>query len=606
MKRTVIVLSVFTLAGAAVSPGPTPSPSAKAVLASVRQATGGAAWDQFVQCDSTGTIAFQEIEGKSGSFHYVEDLKSGAHALRVEILERGVNQATGVNAEGAWKREDDGDIQLHPGSDPWDVDELYLASHSYWRPDFDGATVTTLQPRKEGGATYDRLEFRVQRGRGFILWVKRSTHLIDRIVYQEAGKDSPDSVTYWSDYRRVDGVLLPFLERSGKAGEEHTVTLTQRTLLKQADPTALAIPFRHDYSMPESGMVTVPTEDGIIVRGMVNGKGPYAILFDTGSINLLTSTFVQKMGLVVDGKAYKIAATGGVVDAQAVHIDSLQIGGLTLRDQTFYVIPGPWDEKNPPIGTIGYEALRRLAVKFDYEHGNLTLYDAPKFRYTGQGVKLPLVLDGKCLEVRGSIDGASGLFTLDTGNQVAFRLEPGFVKEHDLILRLAARYHGFSGRDIAGPLPETYYARVKTLRLGDTEVHNVIAHLATGDSLAVPYVGNIGHSILRQFHVTFDVMRGALYLEKNALWGQPGVFNRAGMVIDPADGGEQVMTIFPESPAAVAGLKVGDILTEIDGRAPSDDPNEPAFLQPVGTTVHLTVKRGDAALKIEVQLKEVL
>ena len=87
-------------------------------------------------------------------------------------------------------------------------------------------------------------------------------------------------------------------------------------------------------------------------------------------------------------------------------------------------------------------------------------------------------------------------------------------------------------------------------------------------------------------------MRGSLHLEKNAHWDQRGIFNRAGIVIDPTEEGQKVMTILPNSPGEAAGLSVGDQLTQIDGHPPADDTEEPAFLQAVGTVVHPPVKRG--------------
>jgi hypothetical protein len=385
--------------------------------------------------------------------------------------------------------------------------------------------------------------------------------------------------------------------------------------LKQLDAANFAIPFRKDFQMPASGKVTVPTEGGVIVHATVNGKGPYRVLFDTGSVNLLSAEFAKKMGLRLDGNTRKFGTAGGPVDAQTTHVDTLQIGDLVLYDQTFYVIEKPWEGSDDPFGAIGYELMRRLAVNIDYQHAQLTFYDAPKFSYSGHGYKLPLVLDGQSIEVNASVDGASGLFTLDTGNQVAFWLEPGFVKNNNLVERLAARYRGFSGEGYGGPTPEAYYARVKTLQLGeDTEVDNVIAYLYTGDPAPGENAGNIGRSILRQFNITIDVMRGDLYLEKNDAWGKPAIFNRAGIVIDPTDQGQKIMTVLPGGSGEAAGLKVGDLITGIgkpgnggqEPPPPGDDPDEPAFLQPVGTVVHLTIKRGDAVQRIDVKLRDVL
>ncbi|MGB8849374.1 MAG: hypothetical protein WCC76_06630, partial [Candidatus Acidiferrales bacterium] len=86
MRRLGILLSLCMLAGTIdAARAQTAVPSAAEILASVRQATGGAAWDKFSECDSVGTIAFQEIQGQAGSFHYFENLKTGARVLRVEV-----------------------------------------------------------------------------------------------------------------------------------------------------------------------------------------------------------------------------------------------------------------------------------------------------------------------------------------------------------------------------------------------------------------------------------------------------------------------------------------------------------------------------------------
>jgi len=107
LRRLVVLLSFCTLATTPDSLlAQTPAPTAAEVISSVRQATGGSTWDQFAECDSSGTIAFQEIQGKSGTYHYSENLLTGASVLRVELPERGVNQAVGIDPDGSWRQED--------------------------------------------------------------------------------------------------------------------------------------------------------------------------------------------------------------------------------------------------------------------------------------------------------------------------------------------------------------------------------------------------------------------------------------------------------------------------------------------------------------------
>ncbi|MCG3179885.1 MAG: hypothetical protein BIFFINMI_02235 [Phycisphaerae bacterium] len=70
--------------------------------------------------------------------------------------------------------------------------------------------------------------------------------------------------------------------------------------------------------------------------------------------------------------------------------------------------------------------------------------------------------------------------------------------------------------------------------------------------------------------------------------------------------GVVVEQVLPDSPAAEAGLKPRDLITEIDGQAVSDpaDLGEIILARKPGTEVTLTVKRGDKTDKVKVTLAE--
>jgi predicted aspartyl protease len=569
--------------------------SAQEILAGVRLATGGDKWNRFSECESTGEFKFA---GYTGTYRAVANLRTGENVWRVQIPDTGVNQASGTEITQSWKQDDAGDIQLQVNEDPSHVDELYLTSHGYWRPNFGGAKVKVLEPASEQGQSWDRLQFQVPGGHGFTLWINRRTHLIER--------SDQESMRYLGDYRRVQGVLFPFSIRRISGEQEQMIILTRLTLRKKIEKEGFAIPFRKDYAMPQPGSVTVPAEDGMVFQATINGEGPFKLMLDTGSPNLITAGFARRLGLPLVPNSKKLSTSGGTLDLGTTQIESLAVGGLTLRNQPFLVIDSPWDESDPLVGVVGYEFLRRFAVKVDYEHKLLTVYDAPTFRYQGSGTGVPLLLRGISFEVNGTLDGQDGRFVLDTGNEAGFALEGEFVQQSDLIRRLGAHYHGYSGRSYAGPLPDAYYARVRSLRMGEAEVHDVIAYLSTVETAGADFSGNIGQSILKQFNVTFDAMRGRLFLERNSNWGKPGIFNRAGAFLGKGDQGETVMTVLPGSPAESAGLHVGDVITEIDQKPPEDLSEQPAFLQPEGTVVHLTAKREGVSHVLSLTLRDFL
>jgi hypothetical protein len=409
-----------------------------------------------------------------------------------------------------------------------------------------------------------------------------------------------------SDYRPVNGVMLPFEEKKPVGDERLTVVYTRRTLRQGLDATAFAISFRKDYQMPPSGQVSVAAEGGLIFQATIDGKGPFKAVFDTGSVNILSANLARKLGLKLDAQGLEFGTSSPAnLQVHKTHVDTLQIGDLLVRDQTFYVIDLP-DENGAPSFAVGYELLRRLAVRIDFEQQRLTFYDGPRFHYSGPGTGVLLHYQGNALLVQASIGDTSGSFVLDSGNESGTMMNTGFTVKNDLVHALGAHFLAYNGRGFAGPSPQAYLARVHTMRIGDVRVPSVIGRFSTDPSDTRNLAGNIGQNILRHFTEVFDCMRGQVYFETTKDSAQPEVFNRAGLIFDSFGHGLQAMTVLPDSPGAQAGLETGDVITAINGKAPSDEMNQPVFLQPPGTRIHLTVQRGTGTRGVIVILRDVL
>lgn len=366
-----------------------------------------------------------------------------------------------------------------------------------------------------------------------------------------------------------------------------------------------------DFEMPASGMVVVPAKGGVEFDAMFNGQGPFRLIFDSGaSMNVVSPAVAKQLGLRPEGPVIQATGAGSSsVPTQSANVAQVRIGDLVLHDQTFVVLPLPWGDRPGPVGAVGYELMKRLVVTVDYERDRL-IFNAPlSFAYSGIGVKVPIEPTLPGVEVRASLNGASGIFGIDTGAEDSLTVEQRFVSRQNLVKQLSPRYHGYSGSGVGGAEPESYYGRVETVRIGEAEVNHAIVFLCDGQAISPDNAGNIGTRILRQFNVTFDLPRGVLYFERNSNWGKPEVFNRAGIVVDSIQQDQKVMTVLPGSPGEIAGVAIGDTIQKIDGRAPNDNPlqqDDPAFLQPVGTVVHLTVQRGDKIREIEVTLRDLL
>jgi hypothetical protein len=97
-----------------------------------------------------------------------------------------------------------------------------------------------------------------------------------------------------------------------------------------------------DFHFDSSDRATVPTTNGVVFEAMINGKGPFQLMFDTGAgVNILNPAVIARLGLPAESGAVALPAMGGPVDARSFHAEEVRIGELALHHQTFYSVqPG--------------------------------------------------------------------------------------------------------------------------------------------------------------------------------------------------------------------------------------------------------------------------
>ncbi len=352
--------------------------------------------------------------------------------------------------------------------------------------------------------------------------------------------------------------------------------------------------------------VTVPAENGVELKATINGQGPFDAIFDTGSGNLMTASLARRLGLNLEG-GVTINAGGGNVPAKVVKVATINIGGLTMSDQLFAVVDAPITHDQYGI-FVGDLLIQNLPIRIDFDKQQITFYSKQGFAYAGKGTAVPIHSQSGTLLAEATVDGIDGLFGIDTGDMYSLSLFAPFVKQHKLVEHYRTKIHGYAGQGFGGS-DHGFYTRADTLQLGDFEVIRPITVLSTdtqGAESSAAVSGNIGLHILRQFNIVFDGPHGKMYLEKNANYGKPDIFNRAGLLLDPNPENLKIKTVIPRSPGAKAGLKEEDVITQINGEAPTDETLQSAFTKPVGTVLHLTVRRGASTRTISIVLKQIL
>jgi hypothetical protein len=589
-----------------------------AVLRQSKAVAGGAAWDGVRTVYTRATLEIGGLEGTAESW---QDVTSGHYADQYELgPARG---AGGFDGAVVWSQDTSGQVREEQGESErlGAINELYRRSYSYWFPGRHAARVQSAGERRDEGQTYDVLRIQPEGGRPFELWVNRETHQIDRTV-EESGIQTV--TTYYSDYRDVDGLQIPFKMRVNQGGDakyDQHIEVVEVKLNVDIDASRFAKPAPPPPDFEIAGgqsSVTLPfrlVNNHIYVSAQLNGK-TVTLLLDTGGSNVITPAAAAQLGLETEGAMEGRGVGEKSVDVALTRVDALALGGAVLSNQLFAVLPleDLWQrvEGVDAAGLIGYEVFKRFVVHIDYERSAVTLTLPSASERPTRGTVVPFELDGHLPAVHGAIDGVAGKFHIDTGSRSTVDLMRPFVEKHHLDEHFAGGVEGVSGWGVGGPA-RSRAVRAELLRLGEVEIQQPIVELSRQEKGAFSdrYVaGNVGAGILKRFNVTFDYGRQIMVLEPNTNSNQPFEHDRSGMWINAVPGGFEVVDVISDGPAAQAGLQAGDRIVAIDG-AEASELELPAVRLRLrqdepGTVIRLRVERQDGSKQVELTLRDLV
>lgn len=309
----------------------------------------------------------------------------------------------------------------------------------------------------------------------------------------------------------------------------------------------------------------------------------------------------------------------------------------------------------PVHGIIGYDLFKDFVLEINYIRKTLRFYNPETYQYKTcrkcQNFELDFILNKPYIDVSVDMEKKDGIATkllIDSGSSDALWLFEEPKKE----ITLPEKYfEDFLGRGLSGSIYGKR-ARVKNLRMGNFVLKE--AKVAFPDSSSVKYIrniedrnGSLGGEVLKRFHVVFDYRNKKISLRKNGKFKEPFKYNMSGIELqhngirfvkelasnihgivkddkDPYGGVKillndrydiklhpafEIAEIRENSPAALAGLRKGDIVISVNGK-----PTYRHSLQEVsemlneaeGKKIRLLVQREGLDLKFLFKLKKIL
>jgi hypothetical protein len=535
-------------------------------------AAGGEVWDDVVDFRIEFHLILPGLEGDSISH---TELLSGRSLTVVSLGP--LRFAEGFDGQVHWQQDTSGQVQRldSPGELEARTNVRFQNMNAHWYPNRWPATVEDLGQSRVDDRIYRRIGITPHGGRLFRLWIDEATGLIERQIENDGSRDS---TTFMSDYMDYQGRRLPTQLRvsSGETKyDQHfkIISVAFNVGIKE-QLFAMPEPPAADFELAgEAAATSVPfrlLNNHTYVKVGINGQGPFDFVLDTGGLNVITPRLAKALGIESKGQLEARGVGEKSQDISLAQVESVEVGGATVRDQTFFVLD--FDELSQAEGMvveglIGYEIFKRFVVRLDYERSLLTLHDPASFSYAGDGVPVAFEFDGRSPVVDGAIDGLPGKLTFDTGSRGYISLHAPFVEANGLLQQHPEAIEGITGWGVGGAT-RGKVLRGQTLTIGDSiVVQNPIMTLSLQEHGALTnkyQIANLGAGILSHFNLVFDYEGQLVYFENHSLSSRHDHYDRAGVWLNDVGDVFEVMGVVAGGPAEEAGLQAGDQITVID------------------------------------------
>ena len=350
----------------------------------------------------------------------------------------------------------------------------------------------------------------------------------------------------------------------------------------------------------------------------VNSAGPFQFLLDTGGAGShLDREVASKMGLEMESGVASVSGAanlevGVIPDAQ------LSVGAASMRG---HLIASPIAPLEPILGrpfegVVGGDFLQRYVLELNFEKEVMRLYEPKAFQYTGRGQSLSISFAQEIPFVKLEISlpngkSAQGDFLIDTGGNMSVHLHRQVADREGLLEGLPSLQeegHGMGG------VTNRKVVRGAMLSLGSYRLPRPIVAV-TEDTAGLRTnpnsLGLIGMEALWRFNLTFDYSRHRLHLEPNRNFRAPFVYDTSGLLLRanrPSFSPPYVSGVRDTSPAKTAGIEVGDVMVQIDGRSAStlSLENIRAMLRSPGQTRRLSFSRQGKIFDVSLKTRDLL
>ena len=351
----------------------------------------------------------------------------------------------------------------------------------------------------------------------------------------------------------------------------------------------------------------VAVEDGrLIMAVLIGGRGPYTFMIDTGTyLSLIRPDLAKTLNL--QARATERSRGVGGSDTYTLYLarDVLMGGGLRQGDVMFSDA-FKFGYNVGIYGALAAGMVTAIDTDVDFDAGEMRFYpdgrgDRPGF--VAIDSEIPRgggpTAGSRKISATVLLDGRPIRCVLDTGSPSPLLLNNSAARRLGLWNATTpfapTRPNGIGG---AGPIARI--VRTQSIEMGGAKQERPLVTLL-GSDVSGDFDGIVGLSFIRRFNLSVDTRGRKLWVKPSAQTVPPQRYGLSGLWIDREGKRIEVKAVGIGSPAALAGVAVGDVLVDMPWEAALG-----MIGRPPGKAVTLVLARGGARRTVSYTLASYL
>jgi hypothetical protein len=368
--------------------------------------------------------------------------------------------------------------------------------------------------------------------------------------------------------------------------------------------------------------------DFIVIAIKLDGKIPLNFILDTGAASavVIHKEYTDFIGTIYERQVFiRGADRTQLISALLTESITIELPEVTASEQHILVLENNYIEFDKYSGTkidgiLGMDLFKRFIVKIDYEAELIYLFEPKNHQYnTSKYQNIPFVKDREKMYLTSKFSVSKDReydvkWLIDSGAAMTVMLHS---QESDSTFIPQGAVPGNIGKGLGGFIMG-YLGKMNKISFGEYEFEQIIGNFhILPDSVYTPAIdsvreGILGNKILRQFHLIFDYHKSVMFARPNRYFQNIVKKDLSGISLTASGVNLNhfiIEEVYPNSPAALSGLKKGDVVNKINKRSTTLmnlQGIEKRFRNNRGKKVKLVVKRGSEKVKVEFILGEYL